>query len=437
MIAAPPARSVWHRTSSKLRNGVGLSRIWALADQGFTGVGNIAVFAYLGRAMPVEQYGAVGMMIGVHYFIAGFHRSAIVLPFTIDHREEGQEQAGASRNSAWCWLGLLCAIGLSAGLAGIALCLKALAPQAWQWAITALFLAAAISPAMLIWEFARRWLFKIGRAEIVAAASFGFAATLCLTAAAAASINPTPRSVCVGWIVASAVATAITLPFAWPRFVPLRKVRALARENRGLGGVLAATHLPYAVYSSATVVVVIGILFGPAAAGVFTAARTLTNPAISLVSAIDSTDKPRAARALANGGVGALVHSVMQTRLLIVVSTGLYLGLVAVFAAPLAKAVFHGQFPDLALPIRLLALAFFLFGLNQPSETIMIVLRAGRALLTVRSITAAATIAALFAARPWGVIGMAGAICLTQAINLALLALTERRLARSATGPAS
>lgn len=426
MTAKPRAYALFKR-----RLGPGMiARGCALIDQGLTGVGNVLVFALLGRALPLIEFGAIGMMIGVHYFIAGFHRSAVALPFATDYRTAGDAARVQARNSAWWWLGLACAIALSAALGIVGGLIAAWAPSGWQWAVSPLLLAALISPAMLIWEFARRWLYKIDRADIVAIGSAAYALTLCLIAWIVSRAHPTAMAAALAWIFASTLAAVITWPFMRPARPDRAAISWLLIENRRSSGWLAATHVPYAFYSSATVVVVIGAIVGPVAAAIFTAARTITNPAISIVSAIDSIDKVRAARALAEGGVDALKHSVRRMRLLIVASTAVYLGGVALFAEPLTRLFFKDHFPGIAGNVQLLALAFFLFGLNQPSETTMIVLRAGRTMLVVRTITAIATVAALFAAKPWGVSGMAMAICATQALNLAILALAERRLMR-------
>jgi O-antigen/teichoic acid export membrane protein len=175
-------------------------------------------------------------------------------------------------------------------------------------------------------------------------------------------------------------------------------------------------NIPYAIYNSATVVILIGVLVGPVPAAVFTAARTLTNPAISIVSAIDSTDKPRAARALAEQGVAGLRRSVSGTRRLLIGLTGSYLGLVALFADPLIALAFHGRYAGVEHEVQILALAFFLFCLNQPSETLLIVLKASEAMFAVRTAAAVATVIALIAAIPFGVKGMAIGLVAAQAL---------------------
>ncbi|QJU57270.1 hypothetical protein HL653_05190 [Sphingomonas sp. AP4-R1] len=408
------------------------ARLYAVADQGSSGVANIIAFALLGRSLPVGQFGAIGMMIGLHYFIAGFHRSAVVLPFTTDHRADGGGDGAHKEDTGWWWLGFALAILLSIAIALAGLVVGAVGRTlpSWRWLADPLLLTGLISPAMLVWEFARRWLYKIERADIVSVCSLAYFVMLGLVSWLVSRHAPSAYAGALGWVAASLAALALALPTLRPGLFDRAAATRLIRENRAEAGWLAATNLPYSVYSSASIVVLIGLLVGSVAAAVFSAARTLTNPAISLVSAIDSIDKPRAARAFARDGMPGLRSVVQRSRLSIALATGLYLGLVALFAGPLIAFVFKGQYAGLEREVRLLALGFFLFGLNLPSETMLIVLRAGRAMLTVRTITAVATIAALAIGSAHGVSGMAIAFAITQAANFVLLRFIEAGVGR-------
>ena len=426
-----PVRALFSPLERRIGAGKA-ARLYALADQGSSGIANIIAFALLGRALPTAEFGAIGMMIGVHYFIAGFHRSAVVLPFTTDHRAGPEDVSARAENSAWWWLGIVLTLllSLATGLAAFLVGIAGQTMPSWRWLATPLLLAALITPAMLLWEFARRWLYKIERADMVSICSLAYFLLLPTVAWWASRHAPSAFAGAAAWIAASFGALLIALPTLAPA-APDRPVLArLVRDNRAHASWLAATNLPYAVYSSASVVVLIGLLVGSVAAAVFSAARTLTNPAMSIVTAIDSIDKPRAARAFAQDGMAGLRSVVRRSRVSIALATGLYLGLVALFATQLIAFVFKGHYAGLEREVRLLALGFFLFGLNLPSETMLIVLRAGRTMLTVRTVTALATIAALAIGATHGVAGMAMAFAATQAGNFVLLRLVEARASR-------
>lgn len=409
---------------ARLRDGR-LARVFALADQGFQGLGSIVASAILGRSLAPDQFGAVGVAIGAYYFVAGFHRSAIILPYLTEHRAPGDPADDRRYHSDWWWLGLAAAVALAVMLVAIAgMMWLAFARQ--RWLALPLALGAVLTPPMLAADFARRWFYKLGRADLAATVSALFFVLLIAGAVVAARVRPDAVTGVVGWALSALGATVLALAMlrpvapdaarAWHRFAP----------HARFAGWLSLNIFPYTVYSTATVVILIGALLGPGAAAVFTAARTLTNPAVSIVSAIDSTDKPRAAAALAERGAPGLRHAIGNTRRTLIVLTGGYLAAVAIFAHPLIALVFHGQYAGVERDVQLLCAAFFLFCLNQPSETLLIVLRASRTLLVTRLVTAIVTLAALIVSIPHGVAGMAVAIAVSQLVNIVSLGLAER-----------
>jgi O-antigen/teichoic acid export membrane protein len=151
---------------------------------------------------------------------------------------------------------------------------------------------------------------------------------------------------------------------------------------------------------------------------------------------VDSLDKPRAARALASDGMRGLRQSIGRTRLFLAMVTGGYLGLIILFAGPALHLAFGKAYMGHALEVRILALAFYLICLNQPSETFLIVLRESKLMFIIRSLTAAASVAALWwGSKVAGVTGCATALFAVQLLNLANLRIgeyvAERRYAAS------
>ncbi|MDR6788487.1 O-antigen/teichoic acid export membrane protein [Sphingomonas sp. BE138] len=414
--------------SSRLRDRR-LARLFALADQGFQGLGSIVASALLGRYLPPDAFGAVGVAIGAYYFVAGFHRSLITLPYVTEHREWSDAADDRRYHSDWWWLNLAFALALSLALVAIAAGLRIVLP-AQAWLAAPLMLGAAITPPLLAADFVRRWFYKQERAWWAAAVSALFFVALVAGAAVAARLRPDAAAGTLAWGMAATLATVFALAMLRPARPAAARAWARFAPHARFAGWLALNIFPYTVYSTATVVILIGALLGPGAAAVFTAARTLTNPAVSIVSAIDSTDKPRAAAALATGGGAGLRRAIGNTRRTLIVLTGGYLALVALFAHPLIALIFHGQYAGVERDVQLLCAAFFLFCLNQPSETLLIVLRASRTMFATRAATALVTLAALIVAIPYGVAGMAVAIALSQLANIMLLGVAERHALR-------
>ncbi len=400
------------------------ARIFALVDQGLQGVGSIIAAALLGRALPAAEFGLVGIAIGAYYFVAGFHRSAIVLPYITEHFVHSDLEERRGYHSDWWWLSVMASIALALALLVVAVLMGAVVPSL-QWLVKPLIYGAAITPTMIAAEFMRRWLFKLERADLAALLSVSFFVSLVGATAVAAYVRPDAEAGVFAWGIAGLVATSVGFLAVRPRGFHPRKSWLAFVPHRQFATWLSLNIFPYTVYSTATVVILIGSLLGPYAAAVFTAVRTLTNPAVSIVSAIDSTDKPRAAKALAQGGIAGLRRSIRNTRLVVVALTGAYLLLVAAAAGPLMDLVFHHKYSGTQNEVRLLCLAFFLFCLNQPSETLLIVLRASRTMFLTRLCTAIATLIALYFAIPYGISGMAIAIAASQLVNIMLLTTAE------------
>lgn len=410
-----------------------MARLFSLTDQGSQGVGNIVATAILGRVLPVDQFGTIGLAIGIYYFVAGFHRSAVVLPYITEHVVHARPAASRRYHSDWWWFNVIAALVLALALVAAAGCLALLrlwAPS-WGWGIAPLLLGALITPPLLLAEQARRWLYKIGRADAAALVAMLYAVMLTGGALILPHFWAGALAGALAWALAGLAGTVLTLFALRPARPSLSRSLDCFVRHRRFATWLSLTIIPYTFYSSATVVILIGIFNGPLAAGVFTAARTLTNPAVSIVSAIDSIDKPRAARALATGGIEGLRHSVRRTRLFLIAVTGSYLALVAIAAQPLLDLAFHHRYSGITLEVRVLAAAIFLFCLNQPSETMLIVLRASATMFATRTATAVLTVALLVAGSGHGVTGMAIGIAVAQAANLLFLlagsAWAERR----------
>lgn len=408
-----------------MRRSLPLNRIFALADQGFQGLGNLAATAVLGRMLPTQEFAEVGIAVAAYFFVSGFHRSAVVLPYITEHVVFTDARAERTYHSDWWWLSILGGLILSAVLVVVAIVLPLLIPEL-GWLSWPLLLGGAITGPMTSAEFGRRWLYRRERADLAALLSLVFFLVVIGAAAVAGNLRATSGSAMFAWFAASTVATIVPLWSSGLRRPSLSRSLDVLRPHRHFAIWLSLNMFPYNVYSTATIVMFVGALFGPTAAAIFTAARTLTNPAVSITSAVDSLDKPRAVRALAEGGLAGLQHSISRTRRLILGITGLYLAVVALLAGPLITLVFGGQYDGAAGEVRLLALAFFLFCMNLPSETLLIVLRKSRTLLVTRLLTALITAGVLILALDHGARGMALAIATSQLANLLFLTIAER-----------
>ena len=139
---------------AKLQN-----RLASFAEQGIQGVANVIVNVILARNLSHEGFASIGTMIGIHFFVLGMHRTAIVLPFILD--STGDEAAERAAEGRWWWLNLLSLGVIAAALAGGSLLAKALltSPSA-LWFVQGLAHTVIVTPALLFFEFGRRVLYQ-------------------------------------------------------------------------------------------------------------------------------------------------------------------------------------------------------------------------------------------------------------------------------------
>jgi O-antigen/teichoic acid export membrane protein len=412
----------------------GAARIGSFVDQGFQGVGNILANAFLARALTHEQFAGIGVMIGIHYFAWGLHRSCIVLPLIVNASDA---DAGPHDEDAWWWINLISVAAIAAGLVLAWLIFGVLDPAPKdRWLVSATGWAAIVSPCICFIEFARRRLYQRRRGVSAACASAVSAVLLVATAALDWRSGLHSPMLGVGaWAFGAVAGTGVAILAAPPRLVAWALIAGVWRRYRNFALWQAATAIPYALYTS-IVVVLVAAFAGPGGAAAFTAARSLINPATAVMSAIDTLDKPRAARALLQGGVEGLRGSIRRTLLTVIGLTGPYLAFIALFSSLVLKAVFGVGFQAYGLGVSLLAVATFFVCLNQAPETCLIVLRAGRSMFAVRLVMAVLTVAGMAVGGHWfGFLGCAVAFLVVNALNFIALRLVSDYATRALATP--
>lgn len=428
--AAPRRRRFDLKLSRQLK-----SRHASLIDQGFQGLANLGVNALLARSLVKGDFASVGLMLGVYFFVLGLHRGNVVVPFILDTSRAGED--GRKDADAWWWFNLVFLVLVALLLWAVAAIAQMVTPPRSAWVNHALDFAPVVAPALLLTEFGRRWLYYAGKPATAAFAAFVY---FVINVVVAGIVLLTGAGLTLGvgaWVLAAAGYMTVVILAAPPRAVSMREVFGVWRPHAKFAGWQMLNHLPYAIYNN-SVVLLIGVFGGAVAAAVFAAARTLSSPILSFAAAVDVMDSPRAARALAAEGVTGLKASIARTRRLLLLTNGAYLAVVLVFTRPLLELAFGDRYLGHELEVQILAVAFLLFGVNQPSETQLIILRAGKVMLATRCVAAATAIAALaLLARPFGPAGCAAAIVIVQLVNIVSLRLAERRVIQTAHVPAA
>lgn len=406
------------------------TRLCSFADQGFQGLANLGVNALLARSLIKNDFASVGLLLGVYFFILGLHRSNVTVPFILDTGRPGAD--GSKDADAWWWFNLGFLILAALVLWAVSAIARVVVPPDSVWVARALDYAPVVAPALCLTEFGRRWLYYAGK-PVVAATAAGLYFIINVLVASIVLLTGAGLALGVSaWVLAAAGYMTVVVWAAPPLAVHPRQVAAVWKPHAQFAGWQMLTHLPYAIYNN-SVVLLIGFFGGPIAAAIFTAARTLSSPILSVGAAVDLLDKPRAALALATQGVAGLKRSIARTRRLLLLANGSYLLLVLLATRPMLELAFGDRYLGHELEVQILAVGFFLFGLNQPSETLLIILRSSRVLLLTRCVAAVSAVVALaILSRLYGAAGCAAAIVCVQLVNIVGLRMAESYATRQA-----
>lgn len=401
-------------------------RVVAIGDQALVGLSNFLALAAFARLLPRDDFAAIGVAIAVHYVIFGFHRAAIVMPYILS----AKDRPDPLPRSAWAFLAMRASLGagLILFIAALALGLSGLSGFATKCAL----FAALQSPALLLQEFAKRWLYQHERPiAVLISSGSGFAIVLAGVALVATAL---PIAMLASAMLGLAALVAAGIAFL------------LCRPSRDGLGVPAATligrrrdftlwqsiaHIPYILYNNGYTLL-LAIFTGPGAAAGYTALRTLLSPSVSLISAIDSTDKLRAIAAFHADGAPGAKRSADRTRRLLLTLNGPFLLAAAIFAGPYQHLVLG---PAYHHPVEMAVLAGYclLLSTNQPFETFLVVQEQARTLLFSRCLSAVLAIAGLALLGPMlGLLGAAIALLVAQSCNLVALWWLSRRQLRHA-----
>ena len=404
-------------------------RIFAIVDQGFTGIGNFTALTLLARSLPTAQYAAIGAAIALHFVLFGFYRATIVLPYILAAKDDDR----AVPEGAWCWLAFRVFI-IQAGVMLLA-SMAATTAGCSDFTHEVALCAAIQSPPLLLQEFSKRWLYQHRRAGAVALSSaIGFAIVITAILAmmsGGASWIAASLALGSGAQAAAVVGFAFNPPGMAGRFV--RSVKLLGRRRR-FAAWQSLTHIPYVLYNTGYPLLLAAIS-GPGVTASYTALRTLLSPAGSLISAVDATDKVRAVAAYRIYGLRGAKQSVDRTRVLLLALNGPALIMAALAAGPIQHLMFGDSYHH---PVEMAVLAsyFLLLSINQPYESFMVVQEAARSLLVSRCLSAGLAILLLIVLAPrLGLMGAVIALVVAQVANFIALHLLSLRKVREVGRP--
>lgn len=422
------------RVLAKLRG----STLASLYDQGVQSGLNFAAAMLLAwkYADRKEEFADFVMVVAVLQVTMAFHRSLIVLPFIMTQsRERPSSTAGG-----WWMLNLLFLAATSALLAiGWAVC-EAVPSLAGYARVARLSLV--LCPAVLAYEFSRRWMYQIERYPFSNLAAtllgLGYAGGVAVAMMRAGGIEAAIYGYAAG-----AVAAALTLAGLF-----LGELRWSADTWRDYRPLLPAqswhllSSVAHMTYTTA-MPLLIPFFGSKETVAAYGAARTLVNPVMTARTALDSVEKPKASKALERNGIAAMQRVLHQMRNKLLLLAGPVLLVLTLFGGVLLGRVGYGdQYPVLVICVG----AVLAILVAQPYESRLVLTRNSRALLVSKIASGVLSVAALAVlTQPLDAVGAALASLVAGLVSFAVMrsacrksTATEQRESdkpREPTGP--
>lgn len=396
----------------------------ALLEQGFVSGANFVAFLLFARHLTPEVWGEFGLAYALVLFLQGFQRALVtipMIPFT------AAAPGWDAKRSIWVGANSTLAIGGALLLWAAAGAAHWLAPT---WVQHSMLMAALLVGPLTMHEFARRAAVQESRFDLLAAMGAAYALPLLI-----AALLPAPPEL-KAWLPAAGVglgALGSALLYQW------RAGRsALSRPGlpppqasyRSYSAWALLSHLGYSGYNFGVQAVLAG-LAGPAAVGVFHACRTFVQPVSTVMGAMDSIDKPRAAATLVAAGPAAMRKVLWRNLCLTALVALPYLALVASGADAWLALAYGEQYAGQASVVQMWSVVALCSIVSQPVESGLYVAQRTRAMFCGRAVAAGVSLAAAVPlVGTYGVTGALVAMALGFAIAAVMGSLSLAKLAQ-------
>ncbi len=365
-MAIETSQRISVRRIKALRLGSLLHRgVWGLCDQAFISATNFVTTVVLARALGPANYGAFALVYAAIFFASALQSALVTRP----HNVIGATYSGADyrRYSGATATSQLWLVGVLAGIVSIA----ALFARGATWSIAPLLLP--LLPAIIAWqlqEFFRRVLYTEGRLKLAFindVVSYGAQAIGIIALAHYGHLTGARALYIVG--LTSAVAAALGL-WMIRESLDLREMGHPTRgrwlaENWRFGKWIFAA-IVVAASSSQLYTALIGGLVSVAEAGVFRALITIFGPARILLTAMETSLTPAAARIFAEKGQPGLHSFIVRVIAMTAPLMAAYGILVSLFATPILGTLLGEQYRRYGWLLALLALTYVLMYLLSP-----------------------------------------------------------------------
>jgi O-antigen/teichoic acid export membrane protein len=359
----------------------------ALLDQGLISGSNFLILLYGARLVPAEQWGEFGFAYATVLFGQGFQRAMVTIPMITF---SAQLQQWAIHEASWAALNIRLAFSACLLALGVAAASTFLG---FVWAANSALMAAMLSIPLFCMEFGRRAAIQGEKYSTLVLSACSYAIGAWLTVAAMQACGSANRWLPVAAVVGGAMLSyAVAVGGRISRMIGNLERGTYGKEYLEFGLWASLGHLGFSGYNFG-MQALLGAIAGPAALGAFHACRTLLQPINTLVGAMDSIDKPRAANAYASEGRSGLFGILGRSATVIGVFAGAYIAAALSVNDWLLAMAYGEKYIDQGNVLAMWCLVAGVTALAQPIESGLYVIRRTRELFYSRLMASIVSIA--------------------------------------------
>ncbi len=313
-------------------------RLLALLEQAALSGANFLAFIWFARQLSPAAWGEFGFAYALALFMQGFQRAIVTIPMIPFSSGAGGWQAARET-----WVRVHSLVQVVCLFAVVVAALVAGALHA-GWVSRSLQMAALLLAPLFLHEFARRCAIQEDRFDVLVVMGAAYFASVFVAAALMGQRGLGGWAPTLGVVMGGLAALAVYALAVSRRLFAIPAGRAaMPPELGGFAGWSVLSHLGFSGYNFG-IQALLGAVSGPAAVGIFHACRTLIQPVATVIGAMDSIDKPKAAAALRAAGPQGM-RVVLRQSLLAILAVGLpYLFLVGVTADALLALAYREQY---------------------------------------------------------------------------------------------
>ncbi len=334
--------------------------------------------------MSKEEFGIFSLVVSACLVTQGMQRVVIVIPMIVSVGSDPRKTGGVWQRVHLYFIAVLLAV------LALVLGISFLANSASIFHIAALCCACVV-PALL-YEFQRRCLFQLGKRPGIVASAIIYFLAICLGVALVTYF----KAGVVGGVLAYGAAAAVAaiggryIRGAYP-VTSIPEIRTQLSPLKGYIGWSIIGFVPYVTYNNGMNIIV-GAVGGATMSSVFSATRIFLAPISMLLAAVDSVDKPQAAKRYREHGLAGLRSALFSTRLFLLMIGIPYILLVGFFAEQMVRLLLGVRYiGHVDLVYGWLGVAIFML-IALPQESGLAMLRQSKVLFISRCSAAIASV---------------------------------------------